>query len=89
MKARAQLNPYLWRLLLLSIVLGCVMTMLSSSTVDNLKPQFGVIVVSLGNGRPLYFKREARGLSYDVLALSMDSDPCRSADPARDYIFTV
>lgn len=76
------------------VPLGCLvfisgMTMFSCRTVDNLKPQFGVIAVAGEDGRQFYFKREVRGLSYDVLAISLDPNPCSSANSTTDYVFTA
>lgn len=60
------------------VLLGIVLAMALSSckSVDDLKPQHGTVAVGM-EGRKLYFKRETRGLSYDVLWLSENPDRVR------------
>jgi hypothetical protein len=70
------------------LIVMCALTILSCRTVEELKPQRGIVTIPLEGGRAVYFKREARGLSFDVLVLSPDPDPCRVANPAVDDVFT-
>jgi hypothetical protein len=48
--------------------------------IPDLSPEFGVLPVPLPNGRVLYFKREARWIDYDEIALSGNPDPCKLRD---------
>ena len=72
---------------LILIIFACSMTIQSCSSVDELQPQFGIVALTVEGGRQIYFKREVRGLSYDVLAVSDDPDPCHTANDAADYVF--
>ena len=48
----------------------------------------GAYAVRLSDGSYIYLKREVRGLSYDVVGLSANSDPCVALDPEVDYIYS-
>lgn len=50
-------------------------------------PEYAIAPVKLPSGQVLYFKREVRGIngSYDVIAISANSDPCVSLDDKTDY----
>jgi hypothetical protein len=54
---------------------------------QDLRPKYGVFSLRASGGETLYFKREVRGLNYDVLTLSVDKDHCKKPDPSRDYVF--
>ena len=71
--------------LLLLLVGLLAMLSLSESCGLNVR-QVGISEVRLANGERLYFKREARGLDYDVVALSKNGDRCKEADYHIDYI---
>ena len=71
------------------LVIISALTIFSCRAVEELKPQRGIVAIPLEAERQLYFKREVRGLSYDLLTLSTDSDPCRSDDPAVDDVFVA
>jgi hypothetical protein len=49
--------------------------------------EYAIASVKLAGGQTLYFKREVRGIngSYDVIAISANSDPCASQDDKSDY----
>ncbi len=49
--------------------------------------KYGLVEISV-NGKPLYFKREARGLNYDSVILSADGNYCAEYNPELDYRFT-
>lgn len=49
---------------------------------------YGMHSVSVRD-RKVYFKREVRGLNYDALAISLNSEACIKANPQSDYIFRV
>jgi hypothetical protein len=53
----------------------------------SLSHQYGVIILTVSNDQDMYFKREVRGLNYDVMVLSTDDDYCREADASSDYVF--
>jgi hypothetical protein len=61
-------------------ILGC-------SVSHSLSPQYGVISLTVSNDQNMYFKREVRGLNYDVVVLSTDGDYCREPDASSDYVF--
>jgi hypothetical protein len=48
--------------------------------------EFGKVVITLRDGSKIYAVREARGLSYEQISLTRNSDGCISADPDNDYI---
>lgn len=48
--------------------------------------RYGIVGLKIPDGREVFFKREARGIDYDSLALSVNSDPCTGPDPKTDYI---
>jgi YD repeat-containing protein len=82
----------LWKIGLLAVVSVGTMTLFSCKAVDDLRPQRGIVHVSLGaagSGPEVYFKREVRGLSYDVLWISAQQDPCAPAAPKKDLIFNA
>ncbi len=49
---------------------------------------FGIRKISV-DGKELYFKREVRGLNYDSVILSADSNYCAEYNPELDYRFTT
>jgi hypothetical protein len=59
---------------------------LASSCVD-LSPEYGIVNLKISPSQEVYFKREVRGLNYDVLVLSPSSDHCEKPNPKSDYIF--
>ena len=60
---------------------------LSSCRVPNFSSEYAIAKLELPNGKTIYFKREARGITgnYDVLAISANGDPCASANRDTDY----
>jgi hypothetical protein len=48
---------------------------------------FGERMIQLSNGSRMYLKREARGLNFDVVAISSNPDICASANSETDLIF--
>ena len=52
-----------------------------------MQPWFGVVMLDLGTEPAVYLKRQARGLNYDEIGLSLVADRCVALDPAVDYIF--
>ncbi len=71
-------NPILYLLTLLPLSLGACMPNLSSES--------GIERVKLKDSE-VYFKREIRGLSYDVLVLSLSDTLCEMPDRRKDYVF--
>ena len=70
--------------LLLSVVAstGC-------NSGDELSPYlYGIAEVKIAGKQSLYFKREVRGMNYDVLCLSTNKDPCAGADSKDDDVFS-
>jgi hypothetical protein len=49
--------------------------------------QHGITKIETSSGEKLYFHREVRGLNYDALSLSADSDPCVKSDPSFNFIY--
>jgi len=49
--------------------------------------KYGIAEVKIAGRQPLYFKREVRGMNYDVVCLSTNKDPCAAADSKYDYVF--
>jgi hypothetical protein len=49
--------------------------------------QYGMLMVESPAGEKLYFRREARGLNFDSLALTKNPDHCREPDPSTDIVF--
>jgi hypothetical protein len=49
--------------------------------------QYGMLMIESPAGEKLYFRREARGLNFDSLALTKNPDHCRKPDPSTDIIF--
>jgi len=74
---------------LVAVVLGLsIAYIVSTRGVDNIgHSQFGTVEIPLGSGKVIYARREVRGLNYDVLALSPDSNTCAHANPQTDIIF--
>jgi hypothetical protein len=60
-----------------------------SSCIPDMRSAHGIVAIPIEGGRQVYFKREVRGLSYDVLTLSANSDPCRPDDPVVDDVFNT
>lgn len=50
--------------------------------------RYGIAEVKIAGKQPLYFKREVRGMNYDVICLSTNKDPCAGADSKYDYVFS-
>lgn len=48
---------------------------------------YGLLKIQAPNGEEFYFRREARGLNYDALSLSKDSNVCAKPDPDNALIF--
>ena len=57
-----------------------------TTCVPGLSPAYGIVKVKVGD-REVYFKREARGLSYEALVISPNDSFCGMPDPKSDYIF--
>lgn len=55
---------------------------------SDLSSQYGMREVKSPSGEAFYFRREARGLNFDSLSLTKNSDHCREPDPATDIIFS-
>ena len=80
-----------WKMLLWTGILlfACIMVLFIRWLREPLFPlQHGIKQVALTNGQVLYLKREAAGLFYDRLGLSMNGERCKRLDENRDYIFT-
>ena len=48
---------------------------------------YGVQLIQSPNGEKLYFRRDTRGLNYDSLSLSRNSNYCAEPDPNEAVIF--
>jgi hypothetical protein len=76
-----------------AIALGLVLLVLGflrhlASQVDEIgASDFGERMIHLNNGNVIYLKREARGLNFDVVAVSENPNVCESANPETDLIF--
>lgn len=68
-----------------SFTLG--LSLLGCGACHNLSPHYGVMSLAVPNGQYLYFKREVRGLNYDVVVLSTDNDYCKEPNASSDYVF--
>lgn len=65
---------------------GVVVLALSAAVACvDLGPLYGHAELQVG-GTTIHFKRENRGLSYDVLAISMNGELHRAPDKAIDYV---
>jgi hypothetical protein len=62
------------------IVLGAVCCM-------SLSPKHGFVALRSPGNSELYFKREVRGLNYDVVVLSTNKDYCAEPNARSDFIF--
>jgi hypothetical protein len=54
----------------------------------DLSPKYGVVAVQSAQNAELYFKREVRGLNYDVVVLSSNRQFCEKADSKSEFIFS-
>jgi hypothetical protein len=72
------------------VLLGILVIQVQSgcTSSDSFSPRFGIAKITLPSGHDVYVKRQVRGLSYDELAISANSNPCLPADPETDYIFS-
>jgi hypothetical protein len=52
-----------------------------------LRTEYGLNTIKSPNGEKFYFRRAARGLNYDTLTLSKNSDYCAEPDPNTTLIF--
>jgi hypothetical protein len=68
-------------------ILLTLMAMLNLGCQD-LSSQYGMREVRSPNGEVFYFRREARGLNFDSLALTKSRDYCREPDPSTDIVFS-
>jgi hypothetical protein len=64
-----------------------LMTLSSLRCVD-LRSKYGVVTLRGPDNQALFFKREVRGLSYEVVVLSTSNDHCREVDSTADYVFS-
>lgn len=55
---------------------------------DAFSPRFGIVPIAIPGGHVVYLKWQARGLTYDELAISPNGDRCTPANPETDYVFT-
>lgn len=63
-----------------------IMILSSSCSTESSPYKYGVVALKISDSQQVYFKREARGVSYDSLALSINGDPCIEPDPKSDFI---
>jgi hypothetical protein len=55
--------------------------------VNNLSPKYGFLSLRSPQNAELYFKREVRGLNYDVMVLSTNKDYCKEPNASSEFIF--
>ena len=67
--------------------LGLLFVTLGLVSCVKLSPKYGSVTLRSPTAGELYFKREVRGLNYDVVALSTNPDCCVEANPRSDFIF--
>lgn len=48
---------------------------------------YGLLAIESPSGKKLYFRREVRGLNYDLLSLSEKNNYCSKPDPQTSLIF--
>ena len=53
----------------------------------NLSPKYGFLSLRSPQNAELYFKREVRGLNYDVVVLSTSKDYCKEPNASSEFIF--
>lgn len=70
----------------LAMYLLALLPLSFSACMPDLSPAYGIVKVKVGE-QEVYFKREARGLSYDALVISTSDSFCGMPDPQSDYIF--
>lgn len=53
----------------------------------DMSSNYAIDKVMMPSGLTVYFKREVRGITgnYDMIAISLNGDPCRSYDENTDY----
>jgi hypothetical protein len=66
----------------------CLLIVLAGACRYRTRVAVGLYPIKLSNGSCVYLKREARGLSYDVVGLSENADPCVALNPDSDYIYS-
>ena len=84
------------KVVVLSTLLGVVVCTLGTVGIvffvlpyylPDLSSQYGKVEVVV-NGKPLYFRREARGLNFDERILSPNGDICAGYNPELDIRFS-
>lgn len=74
---------------ILKAFLLSVVAFISCNSGGGVSPyKYGITEVKIPGKQPLYFKREVRGMNYDVLCLSANKEPCAGADSKYDYVFS-
>ena len=53
----------------------------------NLSPKYGLVTLHDPENAELYFKREVRGLNYDVVVLSTNKQYCDEPDSKSEFVF--
>ena len=48
---------------------------------------YGLVKIQAPNGEEFYFRREVRGLNYEALSLSTNSNVCAKPDPDKALVF--
>src|SRR5437899_996831 len=78
MQRRPKAGLSCFALLLVALASVCCM---------KLSPKYGFVALRSQTNGELYFKREVRGLNYDVVILSTNQDYCVEGNPHSDFIF--
>src|SRR5712691_8220678 len=58
--------------------LGLALIVLETMCCVNLSPNYGLVSLRNPQNAELHFKREVRGLNYDVVVLSSNKDYCKN-----------
>jgi len=71
------------------LALAIILTVLHSGCGQLIPPDYGVKEVKMPDGQSVYFKREVRGPSYDLMVISSNNKYCNMPDNKLDYIYNV
>lgn len=66
------------------VAMGCL---ICSCLGDLNSSLYGRVAIKSPNGEELFFREEARGLSFDQISLSTNKNYCSAPNPSSDIIF--